>query len=372
MTPVATMTHTSPESHDYNCAFLASSSRWAWRWAVLTHATLLAMDTICSTNYRVQQYTMALSVLEETLQSHSMSCWTISLSTSAISSTTYSIRGSTVDIRTTTNLANITILRSVSWKGDREAVNAMSYHPRPTTTIGASWRVWNLTTANALHPRWCNEAFANGSLYARVPRTWEWLHVPSIRTRWTEDRQTWLCPCHRSRVVSRLGSRLLYVRCRGSSEAPPRWRCERWPSAGSWTWPICRVRWAWPPKNQAYFRGPTSRPSLVPCTSTVRGPVDEKLTENALCAFDPRAVAARPVEGQSVWSNTREMRGEMRTGIAMDNGHWVGRRLQESQWSNYRLKGFGLGSGRVATSDAMPRRPIYTCTFVDCPWIYDR
>ncbi len=129
MTPMATMTRASLESHDCNCAFLAYSSRWAWRWAVLTHATLLAMDATCSTNCRVKQYTMALSVSKEMLQSHSMSCLTISWSTSATSSMTYWIRGRTMDIRTTANFADITILRSVSWEGDREAVNATSWHP---------------------------------------------------------------------------------------------------------------------------------------------------------------------------------------------------------------------------------------------------
>ncbi len=83
--------------------------------------------------------------------------------------------------------------------------------PWPTMATGVSWRVWNLTTTNALHPRWRNEAFTNGSTYARVPRTWEWLHVPPIWTRWTEDRRTWSCPCHRLHVVSWLGSRPLRV-----------------------------------------------------------------------------------------------------------------------------------------------------------------
>ncbi len=129
MTPVATITCVSPESHDCNCAFLASSSRWAWRWAVLTHATLLAIDATRSINCRVKQYTVALSVLEDTSQSHSTSCRMISSSTSTTSSTTYPINGRTVDIRMTVSDVDITILRSVSWEGDKEAVNVTSWHP---------------------------------------------------------------------------------------------------------------------------------------------------------------------------------------------------------------------------------------------------
>jgi hypothetical protein len=52
-------------------------------------------------------------------------------------------------------------------------------------------------------------------------------------------------------------------------------------------------------------------------------------------------VATRPVEGWSVWPNTREMQGQMRTGIATDNGRRIGRRPWESWRSNYRLEGFG-------------------------------
>jgi len=89
--------------------------------------------------------------------------------------------------------------------------------PWPITATCVSWRVWNSTTANALHPWRRNEAFANGSTYARVPPTWEWLHVPLIWTRWTEYRQTWSCPCDRSCVVSRLGSRPLTKIVRGTT-----------------------------------------------------------------------------------------------------------------------------------------------------------
>ncbi len=217
---------------------------------------------------------------------------------------------------------------------------------------GASWRVWNLTVTNVLRPWRHNEAFANGLTYVRVPQTWEWLHVPPIRTRWTEDYQMWSCPRHTLRIVSQLGSRQLHVRWQGLSEAPPRWRCERWPWAGSWTWLICHVQWAWPPINQACFPGPTSQLNLVPCTSTVRGPVDEEFAENALRVFDPQAVAGRSIEGWSARSNTWETRGETRIGIVTDNGCGFGRYPWESQQWKHLRDVDGQGSGRVATSDA--------------------
>jgi len=106
--------------------------------------------------------------------------------------------------------------------------------------------------------------------------------------------------------------------------------------------------------------------------SAFRGPVDEELIENAPRVFDLRVVVARSVEGRSVWPNTREIRGERRTKVAMDNSRQVGRRPRESQRSNYRSEGFGPSSDRVATSDATLRRLICTCTFVNCPWICDR
>jgi len=120
MTPMATITRASPKSHDYNYIFLVSSSRWAWRWTILMHATLLAIDATHSTDCCVKQYTIALSVSEYTLQSHSMNCRMISLSTSTTSSTTYPINEHTVEI---------TILRLVSWDGDKEVINVTSWHP---------------------------------------------------------------------------------------------------------------------------------------------------------------------------------------------------------------------------------------------------
>jgi len=128
MTPVAPMMCVSLKSHDRNYTFLASSLRWAWKWAIRTHATLLATKAIRSTNYRVKQYTIALSISKDMSQSHSMSCQTISSSTFAISSTTYPIKGCTMDIRMTMNVVNITILRSIYWNGDKEAVNVTMTH----------------------------------------------------------------------------------------------------------------------------------------------------------------------------------------------------------------------------------------------------
>ncbi len=46
-----------------------------------------------------------------------------------------------------------------------------------------------------------------------------------------------------------------------------------------------------------------SQLSLVPCTSTVRGPVDKELAENALRVFD-RLGMGWPVEGWSAGLNT--------------------------------------------------------------------
>jgi hypothetical protein len=46
-----------------------------------------------------------------------------------------------------------------------------------------------------------------------------------------------------------------------------------------------------------------SQLSLVPCMSTVRGPVEEELTENALRVFD-RLGVGRPVKGWSAGLNT--------------------------------------------------------------------
>ncbi len=78
------------------------------------HATLLAIDATHSIDCRVKQNPIALSVFEDTLQSHSMSCQMISSSTSTTSSTTYPINGRTVDIQMIVNVVDITILRSVS------------------------------------------------------------------------------------------------------------------------------------------------------------------------------------------------------------------------------------------------------------------
>ncbi len=88
------------------------------------------METTYSTDCCVKQYTIALLVLEDMSQSHSMSCQMISSSTSTISSMTYPINGRTVHIRMMMNVVDITILRSIFWNGDKEAIKVMSWHPR--------------------------------------------------------------------------------------------------------------------------------------------------------------------------------------------------------------------------------------------------
>ncbi len=51
------------------------------------------------------------------------------LFTLTISSTTYPINRRTVDIRMMVNVMDITILRSISWDGDKEAIKVTSWHP---------------------------------------------------------------------------------------------------------------------------------------------------------------------------------------------------------------------------------------------------
>jgi hypothetical protein len=63
-----------------------------------------------------------------------------------------------------------------------------------------------------------------------------------------------------------------------------------------------------------------SQLSLVPCTSTIHGPIDGELVESALRVFDLEVVAGWQVEWRFAWPNTSAMRGETRTGMAMDNG----------------------------------------------------
>ncbi len=163
-----------------------------------------------------------------------------------------------------------------------------------------------------------------------VPQTSEWLHVPPIQTRLTEDHRKWSWPRHKLRIVSQLDSHQLHVRSQGWLEVPPRWQCEWWPLVGSWTQLICRVQWAWPPTNQVYFPRSMSQLSLVPYTSTVHGK----------------------------W-------------IVMDNGWQVGWQLLEPERSKHPTEVDWQSSHWVVTSDATLRRLICMCTLVDCSWIYD-
>jgi hypothetical protein len=64
---------------------------------------------------------------------------------SSTSSTAYPINGRTVDIRRMVNIVDITILRSVSWEGDRECrAPKFLVDPLEGPSMRQCGRSWNL------------------------------------------------------------------------------------------------------------------------------------------------------------------------------------------------------------------------------------